>query len=41
MINVEDDHNARMTDINVRNCRFEFHHKAIFAILSEKIPLIR
>ena len=41
MINVEDDHNARMTDINVRNCRFEFHHKAIFAILSEKITLIR
>ena len=41
MINVHDDHNARMTDINVRNCTFEFHHKAIFAILSEKIPLIR
>ena len=42
MINVHDDNNARMTEYeNVRNCRFEFHHKAVFVILGEKIPLIR
>lgn len=32
MINVHDDHNARQTDINVRNCRLELHHRAVFPI---------
>ena len=30
MIDVHDDNNARMTEyVNVRNCRFEFHHSCI------------
>jgi len=36
MINVHDDNNAQMTAVNVKNCRFEFQNKAVFAILSDK-----